>query len=179
MGKAVMLSVRPEWCEKIISGEKTVEVRKSMPKLSAPFKCYIYCTKGDISYPVREGMVCHNSGGRVVIGEFVCSEVESFTTDYRMDREQTMRISRQSCVGMMDLAEYEYDAPCLFAWHISQLVIYDKPLSAMDFYKPDKCPYNKEDGCSYPYHCFRAGQLRRCGETLERAPQSWCYVEEV
>ena len=43
--KAVMISIRPEWCEKIARGKKTVEVRKTKPKLETPFKCYIYCTK--------------------------------------------------------------------------------------------------------------------------------------
>ena len=44
MSKAVMLSIRPKWCEKIASGKKTIEVRKTRPKLETPFKCYIYCT---------------------------------------------------------------------------------------------------------------------------------------
>ena len=43
--KAVLISIRPKWCEKIISGEKTIEVRKTRPKMYRPFKCYIYCTK--------------------------------------------------------------------------------------------------------------------------------------
>ena len=42
--KAVLISIRPEWCAKIASGEKTIEVRKTRPKLETPFKCYIYCT---------------------------------------------------------------------------------------------------------------------------------------
>ena len=42
--KSVMLSIRPKWCEMIASGEKTIEVRKTKPKLETPFKCYIYCT---------------------------------------------------------------------------------------------------------------------------------------
>ena len=33
MSKAVMLSIRPKWMEKIASGEKTIEVRKTRPKL--------------------------------------------------------------------------------------------------------------------------------------------------
>ena len=41
---AVLISIRPKWCEKIISGEKTIEVRKARPKLATPFKCHIYCT---------------------------------------------------------------------------------------------------------------------------------------
>ena len=44
MSKAVLISIRPQWCEKIASGEKTIEVRKTRPKLKTPFKCYIYCT---------------------------------------------------------------------------------------------------------------------------------------
>ena len=44
MAKSVLISIRPEWCQKIASGEKTIEVRKKRPKLAPPFKCYIYCT---------------------------------------------------------------------------------------------------------------------------------------
>lgn len=33
MEKTVMLSIRPKWCEKIANGEKTIEVRKTKPKL--------------------------------------------------------------------------------------------------------------------------------------------------
>lgn len=44
MSKAVLLSIQPRWCEKIACGEKTVEVRKTRPKIATPFKVYIYCT---------------------------------------------------------------------------------------------------------------------------------------
>lgn len=44
MSKAVLISIHPRWCEKIASGEKAIEVRKTKPKLETPFKCYIYCT---------------------------------------------------------------------------------------------------------------------------------------
>ncbi len=30
--KSVLIGIRPEWCEKIASGEKTLEVRKNRPK---------------------------------------------------------------------------------------------------------------------------------------------------
>ena len=43
--KSVLISIRPQWCEKIASGEKTIEVRKTAPK-KVPFKCYIYMTQG-------------------------------------------------------------------------------------------------------------------------------------
>lgn len=45
MSKAVLLSIRPEWCKKILSGEKTVEVRRTCPVHGTPFKAYIYCTR--------------------------------------------------------------------------------------------------------------------------------------
>lgn len=44
MNKSVLISIRPRWIEKIARGEKTIEVRKTRPKLDPPFKCYIYCT---------------------------------------------------------------------------------------------------------------------------------------
>lgn len=42
MAKAVLISIRPEWVEKILAGEKTIEVRKTRPNMRTPFKCYIY-----------------------------------------------------------------------------------------------------------------------------------------
>ena len=43
--QSVLISIRPQYCELIASGKKTIEVRKTRPKLETPFKCYIYCTK--------------------------------------------------------------------------------------------------------------------------------------
>ena len=57
-----MLSIRPKWCEKIIRGEKTIEVRKTRPKLDTPLKCYIYCTKASVKYQtmavLRHDLTC-------------------------------------------------------------------------------------------------------------------------
>jgi hypothetical protein len=51
MSKAVLISIRPEWCEKIINGQKTIEVRKTRPKMDTPFKCYIYrSVQGGVGY---------------------------------------------------------------------------------------------------------------------------------
>ena len=55
MSKAVLISIRPTWCELIANGEKTIEVRKTRPKLDTPFKCYIYCTKD----PGNKGSATH------------------------------------------------------------------------------------------------------------------------
>jgi predicted transcriptional regulator len=45
--RAVLISIQPKWVEKIARGQKTVEVRKTKPKLETPFKVYIYCTIGN------------------------------------------------------------------------------------------------------------------------------------
>ena len=55
--EAVLISIRPKWCEKIVNGEKTIEVRKTRPKLETPFKCYIYCTQASVKYQTICG--CH------------------------------------------------------------------------------------------------------------------------
>ena len=74
MSKAVMLSIRPKWCEKIASGEKTIEVRKTMPNLPTPFKAYIYCSQGNDARRLR------GSWGKV-IGEFTCERIVPITYD--------------------------------------------------------------------------------------------------
>ena len=73
MSKAVLISIRPEWCKKIAGGQKTVEIRKTAPNLKKPFKCYIYCTKSThfVDIPgVKESDLMPADGK--VIGEFTC-----------------------------------------------------------------------------------------------------------
>ena len=159
--KAVLMSIRQKWCAKIARGEKTVEVRKTQPKIGTPFKCYIYCTKSQ--KPGRIDELDKALGGGMVIGEFVCNRVESFTTDYRRNEEQTERISRQSCLCLGELMEYEGGSYCLYGWHISNLVIYDEPKELSEFHKCGVVPIDNLDE----------------EFTLARAPQSWCYVEEL
>ena len=82
--QAVMLSIRPEWCEKIASRHKTVEVRKRKPMLRTPFKCYIYETQGKTETPWmdEEGHMIWKGRG-MVIGEFVCDYI--FSVPVRAD----------------------------------------------------------------------------------------------
>ena len=51
MARAVLISIHPEWVNRIISGEKNVEIRKTRPNLGTPFKCYIYETQGKSDTP--------------------------------------------------------------------------------------------------------------------------------
>ena len=43
--KSILISIKPKWVAKILNGEKTIEIRKTMPKCDLPIDVYIYCTK--------------------------------------------------------------------------------------------------------------------------------------
>lgn len=75
--KAILMSIQPKWCELIVSGKKTIEVRKTAPK-EVPFKVYVYETKAGFIEAVRGTCPrCAFSHGKV-IGEFICDRVEEF-----------------------------------------------------------------------------------------------------
>lgn len=181
MSKAVMISIQPWWCELIAKGMKTVEVRKTRPKLEPPFKCYIYCTankKGlhdELEIPSVNGSVYIANGK--VIGEFVCDEIR---TEWEVaDGLVDIVLEMQSCVDCKELIEYA-DGKKLYSWNISNLVIYDKPKELSEFYR--ECPGVDDVGLCY--ECEKAvGDEFDCGIHhelhLTRPPQSWCYVEEV
>ena len=165
--KAVMMSIQPKWCELIASGKKTVEVRKTRPKLEAPFKCYIYETKAKDHYAVFH----ENTIGKV-IGEFVCDDIVKILncgTRFILERRsntETNRFAQNSCLDFDDMKMYLAGGNNGYAWHISNFVIYDEPKELSEFH----LPCNSEcDGCC-EYGCVRM---------LKRPPQSWFYVEEL
>lgn len=192
--KSVLISIHPKWCGLIASGKKTIEVRKTYPKLPPPFKCDIYCTKDpklsfwkSKTYAYADDR-SHNMfdirGNGKVISEFVCDNIDTYDDDtfFSFRYEDYTRWNdfdlNRACIHPEDFQNYA-DGKWLYGWHISDLKIYDEPKELWSFWKADKCPYATKSGCTYKYHCFRAGQTQRCGETLTRPPQSWCYVEEV
>lgn len=178
MSKAVLISIRPKWCGKIASGEKTIEARKNRPKLGTPFKCYIYETQGWVE---EDGIMAFRLGGRV-IGEFTCDRIYELETrspgsSYYVKGEgqpTTYDVARQSCLTIKDMHEY-LQSKAGYGWHISGLKIYDEPRELREFKKINRdcfyadlglakrdCPDCKNSGCFF-----------------ERPPQSWCYVEEL
>ena len=64
--KSVLISIQPRMVEKIASGEKTIEVRKTAPKQGPPFKCYIYCTKQTCAHALH--LYINDGWGRQEIG---------------------------------------------------------------------------------------------------------------
>ena len=172
--KAVLISIQPKWCDMIADGKKTVEVRKTRPIIETPFKCYIYETKTRSDMPTfidEDGHVLYTGRGQV-IGEFVCGRIDTIgkrgiknNFDYcyqslnvfgNDDIEVEITAIRKSCIPKAELNAYGATSMRLFAWHISDLKIYDKPKELSEFGKY---------GFGEPV-------------PLKRPPQSWMYVED-
>ena len=177
MSKAVMLSIRPKWCEKIASGEKTIEVRKTRPKLDTPFKCYIYCTQP--RYPHEDYIATDYPkpqfyGGGKVIGEFMCYATIPISVEYS-DPSHRMAQRDFPFTGMTDkqIIDYLGNGKMGYGWHISDLKIYDKPRELREFKKSNR-------DCFYADLGLAKRDCPDCKNSecfLERPPQSWCYVE--
>ena len=104
--KSVLISIQPKWCELIANGKKTVEVRKTRPKIETPFKCYIYCTQGKFKDLGIIGDEIYQKRMKV-IGEFVCKSIANYEAEL-WDDETYERI--QEFFEPDDFAEYgEYE----------------------------------------------------------------------
>lgn len=190
MAKAVLISIRPNWVEKILSGEKTLEVRKTIPKLETPFKVYIYCTAGNLSYEINNGMTCNISGGKAVVGEFVCDGFRPIMPGNFIVKEDAEHSVEGSCLTPEQVKIYGgwkekkfCDRKILFGWHIFELKIYDTPKKLNEFWLPPELYCEKErcGGCPYDQVADVNGEYSFDCEwkrPLTRPPQSWCYVEE-
>lgn len=191
--KAVLISIRPEWCDLIARGDKTLEVRKTRPKLETPFKCYIYCTADTVKH-----IVFDEYGDRQielvpqrVIGEFICDCIFSIDTNYEIQDELPGRpvetwlewndapdgyeameeLDKASCLSYEEIKSY-VGVKGGYGWRISNLKIYETPLDLSNFFHA--CDKPSEQNCSV---CEESGKA--CCKQLRHAPQSWCYVMEV
>lgn len=196
--KSVLISIRPEWCYEIANGYKTVEVRKTCPKLDMPFKCYIYCTN---KYPLiafaerfdyrfgrfeTEVSLIEGYGRKVadglfdlfnghVIGEFTCDRVDTLVHCQSTEgvepprlciRDEQFRykpiesLLSASGLSLKELEDY-LKGRIGYGWHISALEVYDTPKELSVFTTLRRTKFGYEPN------------------RIERAPQSWCYVEEM
>ena len=184
--KATMISIKPQWVEKILSGEKTIEVRKTKPKLETPFKCYIYCTKqgkvffhggiGEKQVLFRnpdtnkikfdyafELMCCENKytennflSGKVV-GEFVCDWIEEFVPTQKGIMFKRFSSLHDTGLSLDEIKQYS-NGKNVFGWHISELKVYDVPKELKEFETPCTCT-GEYEGSTYSdcLFCDKAG----------------------
>ena len=178
--KAVLISIQPKWCELIASGKKTIEVRKTRPKMETPFKVYVYMTKHKWIFKLLPFL---KNRFAKVIGEFVCDEIIKITAypdkedTFAIEYEKGLDAMEQSCLNTKEAEKYAKGKP-LFGWHISKLKIYYKPKELGEFRKEGFMTEEQWLYALYPNtHCHYAAWAKRF--EITRPPQSWCYVEEL
>ena len=187
MMKSVLISIRPQLVEKIASGQKTIEVRKTAPK-EVPFKAYIYCTKEKKQDDIIWAGVCGDRGkwNEHIIGEFICDKVEMVNakcSDYGIDLFYHDCLTN-GCLTEREIEKYfnipeDRDLRAMkgngYVWHISDLKIYDKPRELSEFCIP--CKVSCEN-CKNPLY-FECWCEEKGKKIVTRPPQSWCYVEDL
>ena len=173
MGKAVLISIRPEWCYLIAIGQKLLELRKRIPNIPAPYHAYIYCTKGKTLYRSQydgEIRLYHKAASHAfdhhavfngkVWSEFICDWTDQYyTCDWWL-------AASAACVSMDDIGKYLDGKANINGMHISNLTIYDKPKELSEFWSWQPSVEWK-DGYPMPTHL------------IKRPPQSFMYVEEL
>jgi predicted transcriptional regulator len=155
--KVLILSVRSEHAYNILTGKKTLELRKSVPK---GFKgwVYIYITKSEplLTKIINEWCLTKygtdmSPNGKVftVNGKipfrFWFDEYEKFNNHFNGDEWVfDFKILDNACVEQDDLDIYlsgkNQDGHFKFgyAWYIKNLDIFPKPMQLSDFAKPRK-----------------------------------------
>ena len=201
--KAVLISIRPNWCKLIWSGMKTVEVRKTRPKLETPFRVYIYCTGHDgwVMKLPKAGVQKMDS---MVIGEFTCSYIAPIfryapwipgepaklyarCADGHCRKGYTDQLLKDACLNSADIEKYFGGLNGLagYGWRISDLKVYDKPRELDEFSRFGFCGMNGtgvcgNEGCKYYEPSSNYMEPPTCkidGCSIFRPPKSWCYVE--
>lgn len=200
--KSVLISIRPHWCEKIVNGEKTIEVRKTAPK-EVPFKAFIYCTKTKNKWSLcdYEGAY-QNSKGEIVyaqqhiIGEFICDKITKYryTKPWLYNGKSIYHLpidTINTCLSYEEIEQYLGNKDG-YGLHITALKIYDKPRALREFFKPCPDKFHYCEICKYgsvilssdeeEYALYHGGNYDTyetvCCNRVTRPPQSWCYVEE-
>lgn len=186
----ILIPIHPQWCEKIFNGEKTIEVRKTVPKIDTPFEVLVYQTK--IKFKVRnwqenfQSIVFTPNGGAEdgngkVIGSFICDGIDHIHTLGFDDK-----MSKQTCLTFGELSRYLGGVNGMFyGWHITETKLFDRPKELSEFgtickkHGDDRC-----NDCLYLRVCAYDDCIDTwCGvgnvKPLTRAPLSWIYVEEI
>ena len=196
--KAILISIKPKDCKLIANGKMTIKVLKSRPKIEAPFKVYIYCTKHkpylyrvddddnfeltDTLRPKVDNYVKdYNEQNGKIIGEFVCDRIDEwkYLPDCFAEDENEKIYYINSADGhatglTYDEIENYGKGKDLYGWHISDLKIYDKPKELNQFSIPCKVTC---ENCKNPLY-FESLCKEKGKKILTHPPYSWCYISE-
>lgn len=174
---AIMKSVSPIECERIASGEQSILICKTRPKIDTSFKVYIYRTIKNVYEIVEE----YDSNFKLlrrkktlkkfsgeVIGEFICDEIIEIGNYQEVDHsymlwvkdvETTEKLCKNACMSEFEIQDY-LGKNGGYGWHISDLKIYDEPKELGEFYRPLKydedgviCGTKQEMSNIYEWDC--------------------------
>lgn len=191
MSKSVLMSFSPYWYVLIAEGIKTEEVRKSIPKAldwNGQIECYM--TKDEKSFKripkeLQEKYRAHM--GKVGM-RFTCDQIHTrpANTIYMSDAQQIyLGLLNLACLTELEAIDYmggQLNRDMYF-FHISDLVIYDKPRELGEFRQEcdGKCLITSKKIACVKVKDKRLDIWANCDRTLplSRPPASWCYVEEV
>ena len=189
--KAILISIKPKHVANILSRKKTIELRKTFPKCDLPIDVYIYCTKEDSlccvdqdiympkyvsgkDFDIKDFPRLHSGyeGKGKVVAKFTLNKIDEHHVlpterilPFNWNVEQKLE---QLCLTKEEVMAYgngeDYQA---FLWHISNLMIFDKPRELSEFKQP-RDSYGKVNWNANEYYYME----------LTKAPQSWMYVED-
>ena len=199
--KSILISIKPKYVADILNGKKTIEIRKTKPNVDLPIDVYIYCTKGKekLFYSPREKRYktnCFSKSFRdlnknnpnifngKVVAKFTLNKVEEVFDDedstcwFTDTLNKPLQLQRKSCLDYVDISNY-FNGNIGYAWHISNLVIFDKPKELSEFKTLKRAKATDCFVCDV-YQLTEMCIGNRCllPKPLTKAPQSWCYVEE-
>ena len=166
--KAVLISIRPKWVSLIADGKKTIEIRKTRPRIDTPFKCYIYQT-----FP-KSGDWNEQDGK--VVGEFVCDNIVEYHYAFSFDENRVcMSLKVGAVMTPKELFDYA-GKNTVYGWHITDLKMYDKPKNLLEFKRWNRTEINAP--CAHTPTLYPpCSECKECN--LTRPPQSYCFVEEL
>lgn len=110
---AVLMSMKPEWWEKILAGDKVLEIRKTHPQSK---------NHADLEWPLT--VLVYVSGAGAVQGQFLCP---GYTETNFMPY-----LEKLSCVPLADLKEYA-GGKCLSGWIVRSPEKFDAPSHLAEF----------------------------------------------
>lgn len=174
--KSILISIRPEWVAKILNGEKTIEIRKTMPKCELPCKVYICETEsgGKVVAEFTLNKITKHEKNYIDIEDNLCynfSSADVKKAGFTFDDKNAIASIFALCQFDLFVEGYGRGKP-LYAWHIEDLKIYDKPKELSNFKVYDKT-YDSVGAFNWVFSEEQKYIL------LKRPPQSWCYVEEL
>lgn len=200
--KKILMSIHPEWCEKIFNCEKTIEVRKTRPKLEPPFEVYVYCTRsrlhlykspnnGEVFLDRINGYMVDDYDRYLtgkVIGTFVCDRIDEYAyaiiacAKFEVnggDVAEHKRYNAGACLTGEEMFEYS-NGKSLYGWHITEPKLLDKPRYVWSFMPWCEKYFSSNDPLKECCDCEKAlideeGVFFGC--RIFSPPQSWRYVE--